>query len=92
MLTAKNGGILLDVKAKPGSHVEKLEWDGDVLTVRIRAKPVDGQANEALVELLSESFKVPKSSICIEKGGSGRNKRVSIAGLDTARFLERFQG
>ncbi len=79
----------MDVRAKPGSRVEGLDWDGDVLTARVRARAVEGQANNALVGLLSKVLKVPKSAVQIEKGASGRNKRVSILGLDRASFIDR---
>ena len=38
----------------------------------ITAPPVDGQANDHLLKFLSKAFKVPKSSIVIEKGELNR--------------------
>ena len=45
---------------------------------RLAAAPVDGKANEALIALLSKEFGVPKSSIEIIKGHTGKNKVVTI--------------
>ena len=49
------------------------------LKVKLTAAPVDGKANEALVELLSEEYGVAKSRIRIVKGESGRRKVVEIS-------------
>jgi uncharacterized protein (TIGR00251 family) len=56
----------------------------DRLRVRLRAPPVDGRANEALVELLAEAFSVPRSRVRIEHGATGRHKRVRILGAGSA--------
>lgn len=71
----------LHVQVKPGSSqdsVEQLE-DGTWL-VRLRAKPVDGAANKALIELLSRIFEVPKSRISIVRGETSRFKKIWIQG------------
>jgi len=46
--------------------------------VKLTAPPVDGKANEALVEILSDYFKVAKSNIQIVGGKSARTKIVDI--------------
>jgi len=45
---------------------------------RLTAPPVDGKANEALIELLSKEFGIPKRDIEITKGATSRNKTVEI--------------
>lgn len=49
-----------------------------VLKVKLTAPPVDGAANEALIELLSEYFKKPKSAFTIQKGASKKTKIIEI--------------
>ena len=49
--------------------------------IQLKAPPVDGEANKALIAFLSKLCGVPKSAISIEMGASGRNKRVEIAGV-----------
>lgn len=51
---------------------------GDRLKIRLTAPPVDGRANEALVEFLSAAFGVPKRQVLLEQGETGRQKRVRI--------------
>ncbi|GMV36191.1 MAG: hypothetical protein AMXMBFR61_06990 [Fimbriimonadales bacterium] len=55
-----------------------------VLHVRVTAPPADGQANRAVIQVLSRALKVPKSAITILSGESSRTKRVRIEGLDPA--------
>ncbi len=50
--------------------------------IQLKAAPVDGEANKALIAFLSRLCGVPKASISIEMGASGRTKRVEVAGLD----------
>ncbi|MBL7684728.1 MAG: DUF167 domain-containing protein [Deltaproteobacteria bacterium] len=69
----------IQIIVKPNSKrpkVEKLQ-DGSY-QVCVNAPPVEGRANEAVVEILSEFFQVPKSSVSILKGLRGKNKRVEI--------------
>ncbi|MFA4830848.1 MAG: DUF167 domain-containing protein [Patescibacteria group bacterium] len=46
--------------------------------VKLTAAPVDGKANDSLVELLSEEWNIPKSKIKIAKGLASRKKLVEI--------------
>ncbi len=46
--------------------------------VKLTAPPVDGAANEALIKLLSQHFKVSKSSINIVGGKTAKIKMVDI--------------
>jgi uncharacterized protein (TIGR00251 family) len=55
---------------------------GSALSVRLAAAPVDGAANEALIELLSVFFGVPKRSVRIVSGAAGRNKIVEMEGIE----------
>ena len=67
------------VTVKPGSSQEKiLETAPGELTVYLRAKPHDGEANTALIKLLSKHFKVPKTSISITRGTKSRTKTVEF--------------
>jgi uncharacterized protein (TIGR00251 family) len=60
---------------------------GDALKVRLSAAPVDGAANEALVDLLAASFGVGKRAVRIVAGTSGRSKVVDVDGVRAADVL-----
>lgn len=54
--------------------------------IQLKAPPVDGAANKALIAFLAERCGVPKSAVTIELGASGRTKRVEVAGLSDAQL------
>ena len=48
------------------------------IRIRIKAPPVDGKANQALIAYLSKLFGVKKSHIEVLSGETGRNKRFKV--------------
>ena len=67
------------ITVKPGSSKEQiLETAPGELTVYLRARPHDGEANAALIKLLSKHFKVPKTSITITRGSHSRTKTIEF--------------
>lgn len=73
---------VIQVKVIPNAAQNKIErWQDGILRIRIRAVPEKGKANEALLALLAEELKIPKSALKIVSGHSARIKRVSIEGL-----------
>lgn len=57
--------------------------------IQLKAPPVDGAANKALIAFLSDTCGVPKSAITIELGASGRTKRVEVVGLSDEELSRR---
>ncbi|MEZ5519437.1 MAG: DUF167 family protein [Gammaproteobacteria bacterium] len=55
-----------------------VEIESDAVKIRLTAAPVDGKANQHLIKFLSRQFKTPQGNIQIEKGTTGRQKRVRI--------------
>ncbi len=78
-------GAALAIRVTPrASKNEIVEVLSDqTIKVRLTAPPVEGKANEALVEFLAEVLGVPKSKIEIVAGMSGRDKLVSIVDVDS---------
>lgn len=71
--------LVLNVRVQPkASRNELAGLHGDALKIRLTAPPVDGKANTALRKFLAKIFAVPASSISIESGQTGRNKRLRI--------------
>lgn len=67
------------VFVKPNSKKGPLvEETASGLTVYLREKPVDGAANEALIKILAEYFKVNKAQVSIKTGKSARHKIIEI--------------
>jgi len=79
--------ITLNVRVIP--RARKTECAGfrdDVLVVRVAAPPVDGAANDALIEVLSSAFDVPRRAVQILGGDRGRRKRIAIDGVTTEQI------
>ncbi|MBR3253658.1 DUF167 domain-containing protein [Candidatus Saccharibacteria bacterium] len=67
------------ITVKPGSSQEKItETAPGELIVYLRAKPHDGEANEALIKVLAKHFKVAKTTIRIIRGAKSRQKVIEI--------------
>jgi len=67
------------VKIHPNSKTEKIiKKDDGSFDVRVKSQPVDGKANKALINILSEYFDIPKSLITIKAGHSVKNKIIEI--------------
>jgi uncharacterized protein (TIGR00251 family) len=71
------------------SRDEIVGWQGDELRVRLRAPPVDGRANEALLRLLASRLDVSPSSIELVSGATARVKRLRVEGLTDAEVRRR---
>ena len=83
-------GLVLSVRLTPRSDREAIDGiaqlaDGKaVLQVRVRAPPVDGQANAALVRLIAAAFGVRPRDVSLVAGESARLKRVEVSGSAAA--------
>ena len=67
------------VTVKPGSSQEKIILNGEhEITVYLRAKAHDGEANTALIKLLAKHFDIPKTSIHIIHGQKSRIKIIDF--------------
>jgi len=65
---------------------------GDALKIRVAAPPADGAANEELIRFLAARLGVPRNSVAITAGQSGRRKTVSISGMESATALRILEG
>jgi uncharacterized protein (TIGR00251 family) len=75
-------GVLIEVKVTPrSSHKGVMGVVGDVLLVRLNAPPIDGEANNQLIEILARYFMLRKSDIDIVKGLSSRRKTIKLRGV-----------
>ena len=74
--------MTIDVRVIP--RARKTEYGGErdgAFVIRLAAPPVDGAANDALIEFLSDTLTVPRRAIRIVSGERGRHKRVAIEGV-----------
>ena len=71
----------LRVKVKPNARTEELlALDDGSFAAHVKAPPVDGKANAALIALVARHFGLRKAQVSIRSGASGRMKLVQIPG------------
>lgn len=71
--------MIVKVFVKTGSSKGPLVIEGgEGLTVYLREKPHDGEANEALVKILAKHFRVAKSCVIVRRGLRSHAKAVEI--------------
>ncbi|MBN9409584.1 MAG: DUF167 domain-containing protein [Burkholderiales bacterium] len=79
------GDVLLDVHVVPNAPRTQADGTHDgALRVRLKALPVEGRANEALVAWVATTLGVPRSAIGLVRGHSARRKHLRIAALHAA--------
>lgn len=80
------GGVRLAVRLHPRARREGFkgitqEADGQVsLQVAVKAPPVDGKANEALIALVARALGVTKTAVHLDSGAGARRKLLFVAG------------
>ncbi|MFN8126592.1 MAG: DUF167 domain-containing protein [Candidatus Nanopelagicales bacterium] len=73
----------LVIRAKPGSRSESVTVATDhsgaqVLIVRVRARAVDGAANEAVVAAVAKALGVRKRDVSMVVGQRSRDKHLEV--------------
>ena len=83
-------GVIMALRVVPRASKDEVQgvW-GDALKVRLRAPPVEGKANEALVEFLAGVLDVPRRCVHLLVGDKSRAKRVKVDGITEATARER---
>jgi uncharacterized protein len=62
---------------------------GEGWKVRVAAPPEHGRANEAVLGLLADAVRVPRTAVTLVSGHGARDKIVELSGLDAAELEER---
>ncbi|MBZ5556102.1 MAG: DUF167 domain-containing protein [Acidobacteriia bacterium] len=87
MIKENADGVELAVRVIP--RAKKSECTGvrgESLVVRLAAPPVEGAANDALIDFFAETLRVPRRAVRILSGERSREKRVAIAGVTAERI------
>ena len=83
------GSISFAVKVHPRAHKNEITGIvGAVLKLAVTAPPVEGKANQAVIEFLADFFAIPRSSVSIASGETSRNKVVRVSGVSMQRVRE----
>ena len=81
---------ILKVRLTPRADRNAIvRYQEGILHARVSAPPVEGSANAALIELLSETLGLRKRAIIIVSGASSREKTVMIEDWTPEQLAER---
>ncbi|MDR3792194.1 MAG: DUF167 domain-containing protein [Terracidiphilus sp.] len=89
MLRSVEGGVALAVRAQPGARktaIQGVYGEGATaqLKIAVQAPPVEGKANAALTEFLSDFFDLSRSKVELTQGELNRSKVFLLRGLTLA--------
>ena len=93
MFTIKSDTLLIvDVYVQPGAKVSQIIGKhGERIKIKISSPPVDGKANQAVIEFFAKLFNLAKRDVNIESGDKSRSKLVSLIG-DVTIFIKQIEG
>ncbi len=73
----------MTIRVRPGAGRTAVGGEhGGALVVRVTARAVEGQANDAAMAALAAAFGVRRRSVTLVTGATSRTKVVDIAGAD----------
>jgi uncharacterized protein (TIGR00251 family) len=87
-ITPSADGLCLEVQVQPRSSRNQVvgEQDGR-LKIKLTAPPVEGEANQALVNFLAQTLQIPKKNVKLLRGESSRHKLIEIIGVTETELI-----
>jgi len=83
-------GITFSVKVQPRARKNAITGAvGGALKLSLTAPPVEGKANQAVIDFLADFFDIPRSSVTIASGAASRLKLIRIAGSNLQALEQR---
>ncbi len=77
-LINKNEKTKIKLKVIAGAKTESIDFSEEFIKLKISQKPVEGKANKAIIEYLSDLLKLPKSKINILNGHKSSIKTIEL--------------
>lgn len=74
----KNKDFKFKIKVIANSKVNLIDFEYDFIKIKITARAIEGKANKAIIEFLSDELKIPKSKIKILNGEKSSIKTIQI--------------
>ena len=83
-------GVSFAVKVHPRARKNQITGVvGDALKLALTAPPVEGRANQAVIEFFADFFDIPRSSVTIASGETSRNKVIRLSGIRAEQVRQR---
>ncbi|EEO28666.1 DUF167 domain-containing protein [Oxalobacter paraformigenes] len=85
-LSKTKEGYRIAVQVIPNARKSEIvSSEGETLRIRLQAQPVDGKANEALVQLLAKKLRVPRKQVSITHGLANKRKLLEVIVSDRSQ-------
>ena len=82
MATDPQPASLVALRVQPRASADAVVGEREgVIAIRLKAPPVDGQANAALLRFLARKLGVAPTAVQLVRGATGRQKWIRVAGL-----------
>ena len=76
----------VSIRVQPRASADEIAGaHGDALRIRLTAPPVEGAANDALVDFLACVLGIARRDVTIVAGSTSRSKIVELAGITEDR-------
>ena len=86
MIKQTENGVIVSFRISPNAKKNEIIKENDIIKIKITAQPIDGKANKAVIEYLSKTFKIPKTSIEILKGETSKDKTIIFKTNDESKI------
>lgn len=73
-------GVTVELRVQPRARRNHLAFSPSGLRVAVTAVPEDGKANDAVIALLAEAWRLPKTDFVVVKGATARAKVLAVCG------------
>ena len=87
--------VIIQVQIQPRSSKNEITGlHNGRLKIKISAPPVDGKANQNLIEFIAKELRVSKSKVEIVKGHTSKLKTLKVSGITQEfyrLFLEKYE-
>jgi uncharacterized protein (TIGR00251 family) len=85
-------GISFAVKVQPRAKKNAITGAvGDALKLSLTAPPLEGRANQACIEFFANLLEVPRSSVTIASGQTGRRKVIRVVGSSAQQIRKKLE-
>ena len=81
---------ILRIHVIPNAKINSIVGEhGSAVKIKLRAAPVEGKANAALIRFLAEQMELPRHVIVLQRGHKSRDKLIRVDGLSQEEVRRR---
>ena len=89
MIKKVDDGLLIEIRIVPNSSKTGIvKEESGIIKVKVTAQPIENKANKVLIEFLSKTLRLPKTSVEIVKGETSKDKTLILKTNDDKKADE----